>query len=351
MENKAKPVFTMQWHLTTSCRNYCKHCYMIRNSNMLTLKNCKKIVDDFKLLLLRWDCLGRIHLTGGDPLLYPSFFELLDYIRSQMPEVKIGILGNPELLTEKILLRLKKIGIYSYQMSLDGLKNTHDKIRYRGSFEITLKKFKLLKEYGIKTVVMSTVSKLNIEEIPKLVDIIIIKEINLFGFHRFIPIGEGENVKMCSEITPLEYRDFMFKMYSKYEKYKKSKTLFGRGEPLQILLEQEMGIFQIHSEIKNKSLIWGGCSIGCSEICVLEDGSVLACRRMPDIIGKVPQQKLRDIFIKSNKLNVMRRVEEIENCQKCDLIFYCRGCRAAAYTRENNYFSPDPQCWKYIERR
>lgn len=79
---------------------------------------------------------------------------------------------------------------------------------------------------------------------------------------------------------------------------------------------------------------------------ILENGTVLACRRLPIPIGKVPHQRIRDIFILSRKLNEMRRIERLEKCKDCELLLYCRGCRAVTYGITGDYFKPDPQCWK-----
>lgn len=342
-----RPTFTLQWHLTTACPNHCKHCYMERNPQTLPIEGCEKVINDFKSLLERWNCNGRIYFTGGDPLLYPHFFKLLNYARSQISDLIIGILGNPELLTEEVVDKLKEQGVYSYQMSLDGLKGTHDYFRYPGSFEKTLEKIRLLKEHGMRTVIMSTVSKANLKEIPGLVDLVADEiGVELFGFHRFVPVGSGQKIKEVALISPLEYRDFLSKLNEKYQEHKGTHTFFGGGEPLWALFAWENGTFSGSPNIGEDNLIWSGCSIGCSELCILEDGIVLACRRLAIPIGKVPDQKIRDIFIRSETLNKMREVERLEKCKDCELLPYCRGCRAIAYAIKGDYFASDPHCWK-----
>jgi len=67
------------------------------------------------------------------------------------------------------------------------------------------------------------------------------------------------------------------------------------------------------------------------------DGSVYACRRFSSLIGKVPEQKLIDLFIDSEKLN--------EKCKRCPLLYTYRGCGAVAYGFSGSFFSHDPQCW------
>lgn len=349
ISGEERPIFTLQWHLTTACSNQCKHCYMERNSLILSLEDCKKVVNDFKSLLERWNCNGRIHFTGGDPLLYPYFFDLLSYVRFQIPELIIGILGNPELLTEEVIEKLQEQKVYSYQMSLDGLRETHDYFRYVGSFEKTLEKIKLLKKYEMRTVIMNTVSRANMNEIPSLIDLVAEEiGVELFGFHRFVPVGNGKSIKEAAFISLLEFRDFLYRLNEKYQEHNGTYTFFGGGEPLWILMEWEKNTFQKPPEIGNSDLLWSGCSIGCSELCILESGTVLACRRLAIPIGKVPNQKIRDIFILSEKLNKMRKVEKLEKCKDCELLPFCRGCRAMVYAMKGDYFASDPQCWKSI---
>jgi MoaA/NifB/PqqE/SkfB family radical SAM enzyme len=233
---------------------------MERTNRLLSLLECKAIVDDFSSLIKRWNCRGRILFTGGDPLLYPYFFELLDYTRRTIPELTIGILGNPELLTEEIVQKLKDNSLYSYQLSIDGLEKTHDYFRYEGSFRVTLEKIKLLKQAKIKTVVMTTVSNANLREIPKIIDLVVENKVDLFGFHRLVPIGNGKVMKN-ELVSSVDYRWLLSKVDEKCQSFADSGTIFGGGEPLWKLLHFEKGIMP-KQKFGGKKLIWGGCSIG-----------------------------------------------------------------------------------------
>jgi len=75
------------------------------------------------------------------------------------------------------------------------------------------------------------------------------------------------------------------------------------------------------------------------------DGSVYACRRFSSLIGKVPEQKLIDLFIDSEKLNEYRDLNQYEKCKRCPLLYTYRGCGAVAYGFSGSFFSHDPQCW------
>ncbi len=76
------------------------------------------------------------------------------------------------------------------------------------------------------------------------------------------------------------------------------------------------------------------------------NGVVQACRRIPSVVGKVPEQKLIDIFIKSPEINEFRKVENLQKCSKCELLQVCRGFPAVSYGVYGDWTVPDPQCWK-----
>ena len=338
------PIFSIYWDLTTNCLNHCKHCYVKRNDIELSILDCKKIINDFNLLIKRLACKGKICFSGGDPLLYPEFLDLIDYIRDLIPDVILEIIGNPELLNEEILESLTSLKIQSYQLSLDGLKKTHDYFRYEGSYAETLKKIELLQSFDIKVKVLSTINKYNVSEAPKLVDLMVDNEVDVFDFRRFVPISNDKFMKDKVIKCPTKFRDLLSVMEKKYEQYEGYSIKFRKKCPLWKLYDFEEGKFEL--PVDSKGMIWSGCPIGSSGIIILADGSSLACRTLPIKIGKVPEEDIANIFLYSKKLNKMRNFRKLQKCGKCELFPYCRGCRALAYAIEGNYFAPDPNCWK-----
>ena len=47
-------------------------------------------------------------------------------------------------------------------------------------------------------------------------------------------------------------------------------------------------------------------------------------------------------------MNYYRQYEKFEKCSKCELLRFCRGCPSVSYGYNNDFYSPDPQCWKKI---
>ena len=157
----------------------------------------------------------------------------------------LKILGNPFYLNDEVCKRLKEYGCRKYQLSLDGLRETHDWFRKPGSFGSTLEKIDCIKRAGIRSVIMTTVSGTNRKEIPDLIDTVVERGADIFAFARYCPTSEEKDTGM----TPQEYRELLDICHQKFEKYEAEgcSTYFNRKDHLWTLYEYEKGIFKIPS--------------------------------------------------------------------------------------------------------
>lgn len=343
--------FLLQWHVTARCDQHCKHCYVFdeptyvsESNNPLSYEDCVKVIDDYAEMLDRWKIAKKINFSGGDPLLREDIFDLLRYAVKK--DIQIGILGNPYHVDHTSAKLLKKIGLDYFQISIDGLEQIHDYLRKQGSFEASIKAIRTLKDVGVTTGVMFTLSKLNSGDLIEVIKLCAKEHVDFFGFARVAPFGSGKNLKE-SLLKPKEYKNLLFEALEEFRLLQEagSQTTFTQKDHLWALLNKELGLFKPLPE-DNKT-VYGGCQMGISFMTILADGTVYACRRFSSKIGKVPEQKLANIFLYSRKLNEYRDIRKYEKCSKCELVQFCRGCPAVAYgISGGNCFSSDPQCWK-----
>ncbi len=349
IKNRFNRNFYLQWHLTNNCDIRCSHCYISNTKkkeyekNELSLEECISVIESFREMSETLQFSGFIYFTGGNPLLKKDFFKIGEYAKSK--GLKIGVLGNASsLLDKKLFERVKLLGIQSYQISIDGLEKNHEKIRGKGTFKTALLGLDKLVNEKIHSVVMSTITKENMWDIPKLIKISAERGINIFSFARIVPIGEGKKLKDILP-SPEEYKGFLEAVYNTYRglKDKYSNFRIGRKEPLWSLFFYEKGLLDI---TQSKGSIITGCSVGINNLCLDVDGIVYSCRRLEIPVGNVKEQSLEEIFLKSTTINEHREVENIKECNSCEVMPYCRGCRAVSYATSGNYFGKDPQCWK-----
>lgn len=338
--------FLLQWHLTDSCEMDCGHCYL-RSSlkkkprDSLSRDDCFKVVDSFKEMAdyLKFD--GLICFTGGNPLLRDNFFDVAQYAKKQ--GFTIGILGNPSAgLSIELKEKIKSLDIYRFQLSMDGLKENHEMIRGKGSFDLALRGLEGLVAENIPVAVMATATEKNMNDMPLLMKIVAEKGAKVFSFSRLVPIGEGQNLANLMP-TPQKYRVFLETMHNAYDNINVIYPNFSMPlkDPLWALLFYEKGML-----IPSESKVVRGCSAGINNLCLDVDGTAYSCRRLEIPIGNVKNSSLKDIFLFSEQIEEHRQIEKINGCSSCNLISYCRGCRAVAKAVNGSYFGKDPQCWK-----
>ena len=187
-----KPYFSFQWHITDACDQRCKHCYIYSagDHTCLLSMDWKQMEDTFYNCLDHckvYDRTPYFYITGGDPILHPDFWRLLELIHEH--DIKFTILGNPFHLNDQVCRELKWYGCEKYQLSLDGLRETHDWFRKPGSFDCTLEKIGCINRAGIRSVIMTTVSKTNRMEVPGIIDEAVKAGANVFAFSRYVPSG------------------------------------------------------------------------------------------------------------------------------------------------------------------
>ena len=156
--------FAFQWHITDSCDQRCAHCYIFAEGHPrlveMPLQKARQVVADCVEMCRRMKRLPYFYITGGDPILHSRFWDILALLRER--SIPFTILGNPFHLTDAGCARLKEYGCDKYQLSIDGLRETHDAIRKPGSFDATLDKIDLIRRAGIRCAVMTTVSGTNL---------------------------------------------------------------------------------------------------------------------------------------------------------------------------------------------
>lgn len=325
----------LQWHITNKCLNRCKHCYQDRYNGIdLTISDAKIILSDFMSCCDDFNAMPVIALTGGNPMLNKDFWEILAEVRRQAQFDCVSVLGNPENLGPKEIDRLKDAKLKHYQLSIDGIESTHDKMRYDGSFKRTLRATEDLSSAGIPVYIMTTVSIANLHEIPEVMKIVYDSGAMHWMFARWIP-RKGD----CG-IPPEQYLAFVQEILREHKQYEKKGYKKLKKEPL-------VSVFQNDKNYrKGKKIIHGGCGMGSSTITMLPDKTLMACRRHPgSAIGKWSEaENFLFHFTENTEMEKYRDISKIEGCGTCEFLKVCRGCRAAAFVATGSDFGRDPQC-------
>lgn len=331
-----KEQFYIQWHITNLCNLRCRHCYQddFSKKSDLDWQGLKKISDNLLETLEEWDKAASVHLTGGEPLLKPELFNLLDYLDQRSTVEELGIITNGLLIDQEILKRLSRFPkLKKIKISLDGGNaETNDTIRQKGSFEKVMQNLPLLKETGrFEILFMITIMKSNFRSIPSLLKLCQNLGVNGLIIERFIPLGRGKRI--TDEVLSKEEWKEMIRLLLDFFPADEEENSFLTYQAFQVSFGEE------------PELLGAPCVIGSDGLCVMPEGTVFPCRRFPVSLGNLVNESLRRIWERSELLEKLRRKENFKGkCGSCNLS-ECRGCRSLALALTGSYLEEDPHCW------
>jgi len=198
---RMNPDFTyLLWECTLRCNFLCRHCGSNANEgeyddelNTREAKECfKQLALDFKPQDIT------VAITGGEPLLRKDIYKMSEYIAGL--GFKTGIVTNGYLLNNENIKKIKSAGVRSISISLDGLKETHDKFRgVKGSYKRIMQAIDILTEENFLSVleVITSVNTINIHELEELYQIIKKSQV---GYWRLMEVSEIGRVERNKEL-------------------------------------------------------------------------------------------------------------------------------------------------------
>jgi mycofactocin radical SAM maturase len=121
----------LTWELTYGCNLACIHCLSSsgrRDPRELSTVEAKALIDEFAAMQVFY-----VNIGGGEPLMRPDFFEIVEYAIERRVGVKFST--NGAFLTDEAARRCAALDYLDIQISLDGATpETNDPIRGKGSY-------------------------------------------------------------------------------------------------------------------------------------------------------------------------------------------------------------------------
>ena len=158
----------VSWNTTNQCNMYCDHCYRdagAKASDELTTMEGKALLDEIKKAGFQI-----MIFSGGEPLLRPDIFELVEHAVGLGLRTVFGTNGT--LITPEVAQRLKGLGVMGMGISLDSLdRSKHDQLRkFPGAWDGAVTGMKNCREAGLAFQIHTTVMDWNREEVLALTD-------------------------------------------------------------------------------------------------------------------------------------------------------------------------------------
>ncbi|MDD2897164.1 MAG: adenosyl-hopene transferase HpnH [Desulfuromonadaceae bacterium] len=196
---------------THLCNLACSGCGRIREyadtiQQMMSLEECLRSVDECPAPV--------VTITGGEPFLYPQINELVTAVLKRGKHIYFCTNG---ILLEKALDSMTPHPNFTFNIHMDGLEETHDRILERkGAFRIALAGIKKAKELGFRVCTNTTIFKeTDLVEIEML-----FSQLEDYGVDGVL-VAPGFGYEAVGEKLFLERRDIEKKFAEVYEMSKK----------------------------------------------------------------------------------------------------------------------------------
>ena len=342
------------WESTIRCNLTCAHCRRVESDDTahrdLSTEQAKNLIEQLAQLGRGQPMMPVLVFSGGEPLCREDLFELIGLAKSQ--GITPALATNGTLIDAAAARKIRDSGIARVSVSLDGATaEVHDRLRQlAGSFEKAVEGIGFLRNAKVPFQINITLTRHNAGQLEDIYELA--KSLGAVAVHIFmlVPVGCGQSLAETDMLSPEEYEKKLLEIC----------TLDGRGE-LQMkvtcgphyerVIRQE-GLHQ--SRAKASGAVPGrgghggvskGCLAGLGVLFVGHQGDVFPCGYLPVKCGNVLEQKLSDIWYKSEDLARMRDTSALEG--KCGLCGYrqiCGGCRGRAYAATGNYMAEEPFC-------
>jgi len=328
--------FGFQWHITDRCNLRCRHCYQdtFGNDSEQTPDALREMAD--RVFGAMTDRTVSVNLTGGEPLLLPGLFDLVEHLH-RLPNLgEVAIITNGTVVTERILSAAAAFPrLTTFKVSLESADApTNDAIRGRGNLDRVLSNLERLKGTGKDVVLMVTLSRLNAAHIGITADLARGRGLAGVIFERFVPLGTGTGL-LDQVLGPGDWADAVRNVASA--------AGLVDVDPLDLLPYKA---FWLDTRSGTEDPLAGAlCNLGDGSMALMPDGTVYPCRRTPIPLGNVLQEPFDDILARLARFSPAATRPRLKGifCTSCG-VEECSGCRALARATSADPLGDDPQC-------
>ncbi|MBN2589439.1 MAG: radical SAM protein, partial [Sedimentisphaerales bacterium] len=352
--NERKPIVV--WNITRACNLKCIHCYndsgIKKADDELNTIEAKAVLDDLKKFGV-----PSVLFSGGEPLMRPDLFELIEYATSL--GLRVVISTNGTLITKEIAQKIKQCGVSYVGISLDGIGEVNDKFRgVEGAFERAVTGIRNCQEQNVRIGLRLTLTKKNVQELEGLFNFFESENIERVCFYHLVPSGRGGEIA-DEDLTHEQSRKALDLILAKAKQYKN----MGRKTDILTVDNHVDGVY-LYLKLKEENssraedvlnlLKWNGGGLYSSGVgigCIDFHGKV-----HPDQfwghyeLGDVRKRKFSDIWTDTSDsilAGLKNRRSYIKGrCRLCKYFDLCGGSlRVRADLHFSDPWAPDPACY------
>lgn len=308
------------YEMTLRCNLSCIHCGATAGHvrrDELSLAEIEPVAIDLKRVGFK-----RVSLIGGEPFLRKDWFEVASIFKQH--GLVLTFVSNGWLLADDDALaqRLLSLSPQVIGFSLDGgTAATHDRIRGKpGSFDRVWRAVERLRGQGANLSLITTVNRLNIDELPLIRDLILGKGI---GWQIQIASINGERFDRELFVDRDQYLRVARFVHECVVNHPVGELPIGGAD--------DLGYYsKLYPRCSVNGYGWQGCKGGILNLGIQSNGDVKGCLSLPErfIEGNVRQRRLFEIWNDPQAFAYSRHFDPeqlLGACRDCLFGERCKG--------------------------
>ncbi len=313
--------------ITYRCNERCVHCYLDHDDHgeMTT-------AEIFDILNQLSDAgVFFLTLSGGEVLMRRDFFEIVEYARSLLFNVKVKT--NAVMIKEKEAKRLRELGVEQIQISVYSHRpEIHDAItKVPGSLKRTIKAIRFLKEQGLKVTIANVLMTANSSDSHGVMALAKELDVHYTLDPTITPKMDGDTSILRLRIPGSELSQVF-----------RNEALVGNVEE-----------YCAPPPAPDEDVMEGyPCSAGHTSCYITPYADVFPCVQFPLPSGNLREQRFIDIWRNSTELKEVRsiRAKHLPVCSTCSHVGTCSRCPGLAYMEGSMLGPSSADCEKSFHR-
>ncbi len=297
-----------EFSVTWRCNLDCRFCYRTwKESPELTTRQAQEVIR-----IIKEDAeVPFVSFTGGEPLLREDLFALIKFARSI--GLKVNLISNATLVTERVARKLREAGLGSAQVSLESPSaEVHDALTgVVGSWKATVEGIKNLMGQGIYLHTNTTINAENAESMLDYPRFLRSLGLRKFSANLIIPVGEG-----------MKHRE-LWMSYSRVGYYLEKLKKRAEEEGVEFVWYSPLP-YCIYNPVA-RGLGAKSCAACHGLLAVDPQGFLLPCSSYPERIGNLLEEGFEKLWFSPGAL-YFRNMEYLPRpCRSCHLKQACGG--------------------------
>jgi Y-X(10)_GDL-associated radical SAM protein len=335
------------WELTLACNLRCQHCGSRagkRRPGELSTAEALEVVESLARLGTR-----EVTLIGGEAFLRKDWLEIVRAIRGHGMYCAMQTGGwafTPKRLEEAMAAGIQGVGV-----SIDGLRELHDRVRgVKGAFDNALAVLRRARDAGLNRSVNTQIGAETIPQLRELMDTVIDAGARQWQIQLTVAMGNA-----------VDHDELLLQPYRLHELMPLLAELCDEGarRGFTMIVGNNVGYFGPYEHrlraVLDEGVHWVGCSAGQTVMGLEADGTVKGCPSLPTVGyagGNVRELSVEEIWNTRPEIHFGRLRSTGDLWGFCGSCYYADVCRAGCtWTSHSLLGRPgnNPYCHHRVE--